>query len=282
MKIRIYGTGCARCRELFDNAQAALDVAGIDAEIEKVTDLGAIAAAGVMTTPALEIDGRIVASGKALSAKDIIARLPETGGGDGGCPCCSCGKTDKAEERCCDEKPKAQEASDGCPCGAATGKGTVCCGGKSSPGRRLLGYILLTFVGVAVAVMLVRENRARPEPAVVARNAAGSPLVVYYFHGNMRCATCSKFERLTREVVETRFVKEVAAGVLRLEVVNVDLPENGHFVTDFALTTKSVVLAANGKSKSLDEIWTVIRQGDDAFRDYLDGGIRAMLEEARP
>ena len=280
MKIRIYGTGCARCRELFDNAQAALDVAGIDAEIEKVTDLGAIAAAGVLMTPALEIDGRIVASGKVLSAKDIIAMLPETGGGEEGCSCCSCGKTDKAEERCCCEKPKALEASAGCPCGTAGGKNTGCGGGKSSPGRRLLAYILLTFVGVAVAVMLVRENRERPDPVEVVRKAVGAPLVVYYFHGNMRCATCGKFERLTREVVEDQFRQEVADGAVRLDVVNVDLPENGHFVEDFGLTTKSVVLSFRGKSRNLDRIWTVIRQGDDAFREYVSGEIRAMLGEA--
>ena len=102
MKIKVYGSGCPKCKELFDNAQAALDVAGMDAEIEKVTDMGAIVAAGVMMTPALEIDGQVVSSGKVLSAKEILDMLPQAGEGSG-CSCCSCGCGDTHKE----ETPKS-------------------------------------------------------------------------------------------------------------------------------------------------------------------------------
>ncbi|MHC4553243.1 MAG: thioredoxin family protein [Planctomycetota bacterium] len=71
MKIQILGTGCAKCDKLYKHTQQAIDGRGIDAELEKVTDLGQIMAFGVMTTPALVIDGQVKVTGKVPSADDI-------------------------------------------------------------------------------------------------------------------------------------------------------------------------------------------------------------------
>lgn len=71
MTIQILGTGCAKCDKLYKNAQQAVEELGIDAELEKVTDLGQIMAFGVMTTPALVIDGQVKVTGKAPSAEEI-------------------------------------------------------------------------------------------------------------------------------------------------------------------------------------------------------------------
>ncbi len=71
MKIQILGTGCAKCNQLYQNAQQAVAELAVDAELEKVTDLNAIMAFGVMVTPALAIDGQVKTSGKVPSAEAI-------------------------------------------------------------------------------------------------------------------------------------------------------------------------------------------------------------------
>jgi len=75
MIIKVLGTGCPKCKKLEENAKAAISEMGVEATIEKVTDLDKIMDYGVMMTPALVIDERVVASGKLLSASDIKALI---------------------------------------------------------------------------------------------------------------------------------------------------------------------------------------------------------------
>ena len=71
MKIEILGTGCSKCDKLEKNLEAALRELNIDATVEKVDNLAQIVSHGVMTTPALIIDGKVKAIGKVPSIKDI-------------------------------------------------------------------------------------------------------------------------------------------------------------------------------------------------------------------
>jgi len=75
MKIQILGTGCPKCKQLMANAEQAIKDAGIDAEIEKVSDLQEIMKFGVMMTPALAVDGEVKSVGKLLSPKEIATVL---------------------------------------------------------------------------------------------------------------------------------------------------------------------------------------------------------------
>ena len=63
-KIQILGTGCPKCRKLAENAEAAAKAAGIEYELEKVTDMDMIVQMGAMMTPALAVDGEIKVSGR--------------------------------------------------------------------------------------------------------------------------------------------------------------------------------------------------------------------------
>ena len=78
MIIKILGSGCKKCAALEENAKAAANAAAIKADIEKVTDIVAIAGYGVMSTPGLVIDEKVVASGRVLSASEIGALLQES------------------------------------------------------------------------------------------------------------------------------------------------------------------------------------------------------------
>jgi len=74
MKIQILGTGCPKCRQLLANAQEAAE--GVeDVEVVKVDDIREIMAFGVMTTPALALDGVVKAKGKLLGSDEIRALL---------------------------------------------------------------------------------------------------------------------------------------------------------------------------------------------------------------
>lgn len=71
MKVQILGTGCAKCKSLTLNAEAAVKESGVQAVIEKVEDLPSIMKFGVMSTPALVVDGKVVSQGALLSSAEI-------------------------------------------------------------------------------------------------------------------------------------------------------------------------------------------------------------------
>lgn len=74
-KLQILGTGCAKCQKLSAQTEAAAQAAGIDYELEKVTDLNDIMQLGVMMTPALAVDGVVKVTGKVPSVEEIKEML---------------------------------------------------------------------------------------------------------------------------------------------------------------------------------------------------------------
>ncbi|HPE29463.1 MAG TPA: thioredoxin family protein [Candidatus Mcinerneyibacteriales bacterium] len=72
MIIKILGTGCPKCKKLEEVARLAVEEAGIDAEIVKVSDIDAIMEMGVMMTPALAIDDEVKISGRLASKEEIV------------------------------------------------------------------------------------------------------------------------------------------------------------------------------------------------------------------
>lgn len=75
MKIEILGTGCSKCKSLYENVKKAVEEIGIEAEIVKVEDIPSIMKYGVMSTPALVVDGKVLFSGKVASAGEIKGLL---------------------------------------------------------------------------------------------------------------------------------------------------------------------------------------------------------------
>ncbi len=75
MEIKVLGTGCAKCKQLEKVTKAALETAGVDASITKVEDIVEIMQLGVMTTPALVIDGEVVVKGRVPSTKELITLI---------------------------------------------------------------------------------------------------------------------------------------------------------------------------------------------------------------
>lgn len=73
--VKVLGSGCAKCNELEANVKAALEELGMDTAIEHVADFAQIAAYGVMSTPALVVDGKVVSYGKVLKKDDAVKLL---------------------------------------------------------------------------------------------------------------------------------------------------------------------------------------------------------------
>ncbi|MDL2228933.1 thioredoxin family protein [Treponema sp. OttesenSCG-928-L16] len=76
--VKVLGSACKKCSELEANTKAALAHLGMDTAIDHVTDFARIAAYGVMTTPALVVDGKVVAYGKVLKTDEVVKLLQKT------------------------------------------------------------------------------------------------------------------------------------------------------------------------------------------------------------
>jgi hypothetical protein len=156
--------------------------------------------------------------------------------------------------------------------------------------KHLITVILLLFVVGSVAYMIAQERKASSTPAGPAAAPpstetapSGRQIIVYYFHGDVRCPTCHKLETFARQAVQTGFAEEMKAGLVVWKAVNVDRPENAHFVADYKLVTKAVILSEiiDGKEtgwKNLDRIWDLV--GDEpAYLEYIRTNLQNFLEK---
>jgi small redox-active disulfide protein 2 len=78
-QIRILGTGCARCKQLYEGTLQAVADLGLDANVEKVEDISEIVARGILATPALVVDDELVLAGQVPSATRLREILAPTG-----------------------------------------------------------------------------------------------------------------------------------------------------------------------------------------------------------
>lgn len=78
--VKILGSGCAKCNELEANTKAALEQLDMNNEIDHVTDFTQIASYGVMSTPALVVDGKVEAFGKVLKTEEVVKILQKVRG----------------------------------------------------------------------------------------------------------------------------------------------------------------------------------------------------------
>jgi len=134
--------------------------------------------------------------------------------------------------------------------------------------------------GIAVFTGAVAGAPQKPKAAtVVAAAPAASPgILVYYFHATTRCATCKTIEAYAHETVASKFAADLEARRLEWRTVNVEEPANQHFIRDFQLYTRSVVVvdAKDPKRyKVLDRVWQLVRD-KTAFQGYVEREIRAF------
>lgn len=163
-------------------------------------------------------------------------------------------------------------------------------------GRLLLKAALFGFVAVSVGSMLHKAALSRaaalkPGPAAQAAQAAASPqpgiaqrtAVIYYFYTNTRCASCTQLEAYTRETVDTLLSAGYKGWRVEFRGVNVEEPANAHFIGEYSLESKAVVVQKFYGAKpldwaKLDKAWTLL--GDRAaFVNYVAAETRRALDK---
>jgi hypothetical protein len=142
-------------------------------------------------------------------------------------------------------------------------------------------------VAAASLLIAVFSTSALAQVPTPSQTSPGQPkparqIVATYFHGDVRCATCKKLEAYSRAAIEKAFAAELADGRLVFRTVNTDREENAHFVTDFSLVTRSLVLTDEAGGKvvrwtNLDKIWQLVRD-EPAFSAYVVDGVRGYLD----
>lgn len=107
--------------------------------------------------------------------------------------------------------------------------------------------------------------------------ANGDNLTIYYFHTNHRCWSCTQFEKLTQEILTSHFAGELADSTIVFRPVNIQKEKNKHYVDDYKLVSKSLVLSLRKDDReldweNLDQIWQLVRDSKK-FTAYVKSAI---------
>jgi hypothetical protein len=131
----------------------------------------------------------------------------------------------------------------------------------------------------------VAEQQTPPLSSQIAVKSGNSKVVVYYFHGTFRCTTCRTIEKYSHDAIQQYFSKELDNGKLEFKPLNVEDAENRHYIQDYQLFSRSLVLSlvTNGKEtkwKNLTDIWNLVSDKEKFFR-YVKDEVEAFLKEAQ-
>ncbi len=163
--------------------------------------------------------------------------------------------------------------------------------------KKILTAVLLLFVVAAVGTVVLKglitgdatdssklEGQGITSLGDTELKSGADVEVVYYFMTTQRCQNCIKIESYTKEAVQEHFSEKLNNETMIWKMVNVDEPQNQHFIPDYQLYTKSVVLVRyrDGKQvewKNLDQIWNFL--GDKtAFKEYVVQEVNAFVKES--
>jgi hypothetical protein len=166
--------------------------------------------------------------------------------------------------------------------------------------KGIIKILLLVFVVLCIGFLAYKEFRSDPKGAgqTLAGNIAGSPVIAnaaegtgakqpaqqsiaYYFHTTYRCPTCLKIEEYTKQAIMEAFPGELNDGRLIWKSVNVEEKSNEHFIKEYQLFSKAVVIVdmKEGKQvrwKNLKDIWQLVGTRD-TFTRYIQDEIRSYL-----
>ena len=185
--------------------------------------------------------------------------------------------------------------------------------------KNIVSIVLLVFVGTSVAYLIVGGSHSPAEPSRASpAGAAAQPsvqppevrtvnapqespkaptesvtlpqepakpqskVVAYYLHRTQRCRTCLAMEAYAEEALTEAFPDAFASGELAWQALNVEDPENEHFVQEYGLTSSALIMVRTKndetkESKNLEDIWSLVRN-KGAFKEYVELEAQDYLE----
>jgi hypothetical protein len=136
------------------------------------------------------------------------------------------------------------------------------------------------FVVFAVLIFLTGETGAAEKDAKIPSER--EKVIVYYFHGTYRCPSCTKIENWSYEAIKDSFPKALKENRLVWKPVNVDKPESRHFVKEYSLFTRSLIITEvkgekQTKWKNLDKVWRLLRD-QEKFSAYVTQEVKKYMD----
>lgn len=156
--------------------------------------------------------------------------------------------------------------------------------------KKIVTILLVLFAAAGIVYAVIgggapAKDTAPVAPAAEVKKEAALPdgVTVYYFHTTFRCHSCLTIERLTHETLNEQFAAEQKSGAIRWRMINYEEPANEHFIDDYKLYTKQVILSAvkGGKEvkwKNLDEVWD-LKRDEMRFKLYIADEIKKFRAE---
>ena len=137
----------------------------------------------------------------------------------------------------------------------------------------------------AVAGASTAPSAAAPAHATTAGSAPRARVVAYYFHGTSRCTSCLTIEKYSQDAIQKYFANELKSGKLEFRAINAELPANQHYIQDYQLTTRSVVLALyrdeqQARWANLHDVWLLLND-QQRFYQYVKDNVATFLQEAQ-
>jgi hypothetical protein len=153
---------------------------------------------------------------------------------------------------------------------------------QPSAKKALILFVVGWTAWIAIQAWRSQSSSAATDAGIV---AMGPPkpnrVVAYYFHVTARCTTCRMIQDYTEEALATGFRDVLATGDLEWRPVNIQRPENRHFVQDYQLYARSVVIARfrDGRQvewKNLEDVWDLL-ESKPAFVNYVQRQVRGYM-----
>ncbi|MEI6425597.1 MAG: nitrophenyl compound nitroreductase subunit ArsF family protein [Lentisphaerota bacterium] len=148
--------------------------------------------------------------------------------------------------------------------------------------KNVIKNLLLAFVLISIGYAIGKHSTMRlvgKSDTLTGNVKSGQYLRVYYTHANVRCETCNKIEKKTRELLESKFKNELDSGRIEWQLVN--FQENDAFAKEFDVTASGVIaVLMNGDKvvdyERLDGVWPLLSDLP-AFNAYLEKSFRKLL-----
>lgn len=146
--------------------------------------------------------------------------------------------------------------------------------------KNIIRNILLVFVLISIGFALGKYSVTK-QTIAEKTNANGEVIHVYYMHAAFRCVTCNTIEKMTKELLDSKFADGLKSGKIIFSKVN--FQENEKLARQFEVISSCVVVAKEKDGniigyKRLDEVWTLLDKPAE-FNAYVSKAIQSFLSE---